>query len=367
MYLREQHLTQRSSIPLYLQLHAVLRDYLETNEAKQQGKLPCEIELCRQFGVSRNTVKQALSMLAEAGLVVRIKRRGTVIAGTLDHCDPRANKHAIGLVFPLSQKWHSAINGIEKEVTGHGYAFEIYSYRWYDASDQAYAINRARKNCAGIILYPDGNGDDRDAIRQLLHEHYPFTLFDLYCEELNCSSVSINNLMGGYELARALLAQGCRRIGCLVFNSHLISAKRRLEGFERALQEANITPDPALYGEVYEHASGQEVITQIMKQKPDGIFCTRFFPKIIAEMRQQQLFVPFAKFDDDIELSNLPFPIFAADQPEFELGTEAARLLCRKLAHPEEPNRQVFLAPEIHDSKKGNDFVSPLNQPKEKR
>ena len=50
------------------------------------GVLPKEEQLCREFGVSRNTVRQALSLLVAEGLVARVPGIGTsVVTGKYPH------------------------------------------------------------------------------------------------------------------------------------------------------------------------------------------------------------------------------------------------------------------------------------------
>lgn len=67
----------RGSIPLYFQLERVLRSRLQSEQYPLDGTLPGEVELCREFGVSRSTVRQALATLQREGLIARHPGRGT--------------------------------------------------------------------------------------------------------------------------------------------------------------------------------------------------------------------------------------------------------------------------------------------------
>lgn len=68
--------------PRYRELAAKLREAITTGEFAETGRLPSEESLAQQYGVSRGTVRQALSVLRTNGLVT--SRRGTprVILGT---------------------------------------------------------------------------------------------------------------------------------------------------------------------------------------------------------------------------------------------------------------------------------------------
>ncbi len=56
-----------------------LREAIAAGSLQVGAVLPTELELCARYGVSRHTVRIALADLAEAGLVTRRKRFGTVV------------------------------------------------------------------------------------------------------------------------------------------------------------------------------------------------------------------------------------------------------------------------------------------------
>jgi GntR family transcriptional regulator len=66
-------------IPLYYQLENLLREKINSGAFAPGGRLPTESELIRQYGVSRITVRQALTALAEEGLIERRQGRGTFV------------------------------------------------------------------------------------------------------------------------------------------------------------------------------------------------------------------------------------------------------------------------------------------------
>jgi len=59
------------------QVSLQLRDDLAAGRYGQEGRLPSEAQLARQFSVSRPTVARALQSLVEAGLVERRAGSGT--------------------------------------------------------------------------------------------------------------------------------------------------------------------------------------------------------------------------------------------------------------------------------------------------
>mgnify|MGYP001810058985 CR=1 FL=1 len=64
--------------PLWLQLKHALRD-LATFELRPGDRIPTEPDLCRHYGLSRITVRQAVTSLVDEGLLKRQQGRGTFV------------------------------------------------------------------------------------------------------------------------------------------------------------------------------------------------------------------------------------------------------------------------------------------------
>lgn len=68
----------------------------------------------------------------------------------------------------------------------------------------------------------------------------PCVAFDRWSPEMECSSVSIDNMEGAYSAVTYLLNHGHRKIGCITGPIEGYSAKMRLEGYKKALNEWNL-------------------------------------------------------------------------------------------------------------------------------
>ena len=66
-------------IPIYFQLKTLLLEEILKGRYGADGRLPTEHELCLRFGISRTPVSRALSELADEGLILRHRRRGTFV------------------------------------------------------------------------------------------------------------------------------------------------------------------------------------------------------------------------------------------------------------------------------------------------
>ena len=70
----------KASGPMYRQIAAVLNQKIMSGEYAEHEAVPSEIELSRQFDVSRMTARQALNELVLEGKVYRVKGRGTYVS-----------------------------------------------------------------------------------------------------------------------------------------------------------------------------------------------------------------------------------------------------------------------------------------------
>ncbi len=71
-----------STDPLHAQIRRELESRIRDGQWPPGTRVPTEAELGEQFGVSRITVQRALRDMADVGLVVRYRRRGTFVAQT---------------------------------------------------------------------------------------------------------------------------------------------------------------------------------------------------------------------------------------------------------------------------------------------
>lgn len=72
-------INHKSSIPLHQQAEDLLRKMIEKEEFKNGKLLPNEVELSKQLGISRNTLRQAINKLVFEGALVRKKGVGTKV------------------------------------------------------------------------------------------------------------------------------------------------------------------------------------------------------------------------------------------------------------------------------------------------
>lgn len=66
--------------PLYVQVHNILLDRINTDTYPMNTKIPSESELCAEFGISRMTVRSVITELVRDGKLYRIQGKGTFVS-----------------------------------------------------------------------------------------------------------------------------------------------------------------------------------------------------------------------------------------------------------------------------------------------
>lgn len=74
----------KSPVPLHVQVEELLRKMIQMPEYQKGKLLPKEVELAKELGISRNTLRQATNKLVYEGLLFRKKGVGTRVVKQVD-------------------------------------------------------------------------------------------------------------------------------------------------------------------------------------------------------------------------------------------------------------------------------------------
>jgi GntR family transcriptional regulator len=83
--------------PLYYRVFCTLERRMRDHRYKEGDRLPSEDELCREFGASRITIRQAVGRLVDLGLVTRRRGSGTFVSVRPEERPPETVKFTAAL------------------------------------------------------------------------------------------------------------------------------------------------------------------------------------------------------------------------------------------------------------------------------
>jgi GntR family transcriptional regulator len=96
----------RSPVPLYIQVASVMRRRIETNQWLPGQKISTLVELEREFEVARVTIRQAIDVLRQEGLLHSQQGRGTFVA------EKSIPRHW----FKLATRWDVLVAAIKDNI-----------------------------------------------------------------------------------------------------------------------------------------------------------------------------------------------------------------------------------------------------------
>jgi GntR family transcriptional regulator len=78
-YKNRLHVDRGSGIPLHIQVKDIIKELITEGKIGQEDNTITESFLQAQFGVSRNTIRQAIASLSDAGVLRRERAKGIII------------------------------------------------------------------------------------------------------------------------------------------------------------------------------------------------------------------------------------------------------------------------------------------------
>jgi len=349
----------RNGIALYAQLETYLRERIVDGTLPPGSRLPTEMKLAQQHGMSRNTVRQAMSALVHEGLLERVQGRGTFVrqGATYTPLTPETEKRiGVVLTYTGDQLNMELLIGIDQAAKSRGYQVS-FSYSEERASQQARDVERLRTDrVAGLIIFPLSNGLDDPVIARLQADGIPLVLVDRYLPELATDYVVADNFGGGYRATEHLLILGHTQVAFVYLSNadlRTTSVRDRWEGYRAALRDHGLRYDERLVfafparSTVADDGSYMEFITQA--DRPSAVCMVNDIqaPALFQAARRFGLRIPddlaVIGFDDLSFAAHLNPPLTTVAQPRMEIGIRAAHLLINRIEGDTEPPKQVVL------------------------
>jgi DNA-binding LacI/PurR family transcriptional regulator len=232
---------------LYERICAHVLEQLRRGALRPGDRVPSEMELATQFGVSRITSKRALEVLREAGLVERIRGKGTFVVHRLPdlteltvplRSNPRREARSIAYIVPsMSEAFGlDLLNTIEERCAEFG-AHLVVRRTHGRQTDEEKAVDSLVATVDGLIVFPVyGDFYNASLLRQVL-DGFPVVLVDRQLSGIPVSAVLTDNVAAARALTQRLLDQGHEHIAFVSPPPvNTSSIEERLEGFRAAFQ-----------------------------------------------------------------------------------------------------------------------------------
>lgn len=196
----------------------------------------------------------------------------------------------------------------------------------------------------GLVIMPATNR--QDYLVPELRAGLPIVFVDRHPVGVDADSVTVDNARGGYDAARHLLAQGHRRIAVVSDLLAIETARLRIDGVRRAMQEAGIEPDPGLVQtDVRTVEAAEEAVAGMLAgdHPPTAVVALRNILSIgaLRALRAAQAAdrVALVGFDDFLTAELMGLTVVRQDVAT--IGARTAELVLARLDGDDEPTRHV--------------------------
>lgn len=347
-------------LSIYAQLVTHFRADILSGTLPVGSRIPPELELARRNRISRGTVRQALNILVNEGLLERTPGRGTYVRQR-PHPEPFETwpaRKVIGLMLsqPVFQISIDILVGVEQIAKARGYELSL-TYSEESLVQQDRDIARLQANTvSGLIILPLSNPVPGQSLTRLVEKQVPLVLVDRYLPGLDTDYVVSDNVGGAYRATEHLITLGHHRIGFAYSNAvnfQTTSVRDRFIGYRKALEQYNLAYDETLlYPDLSLPLSdGPNDYDRVIQRpnRPQAIFAVNDSVALglLQAAQRQNLRIPedlaLVGFDDLSFAAYLTPPLTTIVQPRLEIGIRAANLLINRIEGHTGPFQHVEL------------------------
>jgi len=263
----------------------------------------------------------------------------------------------IGMVIPqLTNPFFAEImRGVEDEARKSGYSV-IFCDSNEDPELEREHLNTLYARRVDGVLLSSCNAQPLEG--RLVKQRFPLVFVDRTPPGFTGAAVVSDNLGASREATRHLIGLGHTRIAIITGPLDISICEKRLEGFRRALQEANLPlPDQYLKGGDFRSQSGYRGGGELMRlpNPPTAIFCCSMTMTLGLMRALAELDIPCPErvsvlgFDDFEWVASFRPQLTAVAQPTYEMGKLATEMLVRKMqqkdGEAEDSKEQVIVLP----------------------
>ncbi|GJH42912.1 substrate-binding domain-containing protein [Pasteurella canis] len=261
----------------------------------------------------------------------------------------------IGLLVTATNNpfFTEVVSGVEQYCNQHNYNLILSNTEGNTERLRNNLQTLIQKQVDGLLLMCS---DSRIQIGKDLNVNLPFVIMDWWPTEESADKIFENSEYGGYLATKALIDKGHRHIAIITGNLKKSLAHNRLNGYKRALAEANIPLRSELIIEShFDFEGGMVGMEKVLAitPRPTAVFACSDSIAFGAYQTiwRQGLTIPqdisIIGYDNITLAQYMSPPLSTINQPKAELGKLAVETLLQRIKNPSEIHRTLLLQPEL--------------------
>jgi len=305
-------------------------------------------DIARELGISPSTVSRALK--DHPDISIATKKAVNELADKLNYqpntvaLNLRQRKtNTIGVIIPeiVHFFFSTVISGIEDVAYEAGYNVILAQSNESVEREKSDIKALFNSRVDGLLLSISRETTNFDHIESIISKGLPIVFYDRMYTNPNTSKVIVDDYVGAKEAVLHLIEQGYQQIAHLEAAPGLQIAVDRRRGYIDALRENNMPIKETMIIECPNGSleDGKKATKKLLSlaSPPDAIFANNDLLAMGAmlSIKEKGLKIPgdvaLMGFSNWFFSQLLDPPLSSVDQPGFEMGQEAARLLIRQI------------------------------------
>ena len=334
----------KHEIKKYEELLNFIRKEIEDGNLLPGQKLASENELAEQFGISRQTVRRAIGVLENQGVVRRVRGSGTYLNDPRGKVIENRNRIAVVTTYVDSYIFPKTIQGIERQLFERGYSVQLsFTNNTLERERSVLTDIINRGDVAGVIVEGTKSGLPNPNIplyRQLIKKKIPILFINTYYPDLDAPHVSLDDVQAAQKAVEYLIGKGHRDIGAILKLDDGQGRQRYL-GYLKAMDRAGlkVTDSRMVWIDTDESKQLAYCKAKIMNrlESCSALFCynDQIAFQLIKMLSDHRVRVPedvSVISIDDADLAILSeVPITSLPHPKEKLGAKAAEMLLQMI------------------------------------
>ncbi len=259
-------------IPRYQVIYTELKSKIADGTYSPNTQLPIERELCKAYGSERITIRKALDLLVQDGLIYKRAGVGSFVRDqTLEAEAPAVSAVSNNILFLMRKNSNdihhnpSALNSMLFFSMEHICKAKGYSLLYVSIDENDDILNVINSNNAcGVFLvstFPE------KSYEITAHSGIPAICVNHFHPDL--ISVLPDNMGGAQRAVRHLISLGHKRIAYINGIPDAQNAIERYDGYRRVLAESGLARDPAIVVDGLWTYDGGKQAMEILLQLPE--------------------------------------------------------------------------------------------------
>lgn len=326
-----------------------IRSGIAENRILPGDRLPSENELCTQFEVSRNVVRQALVNLIHAGLLESVKGVGTFCRARTTGRELTTNVAFI-CFFAGSYIFPEIIRGCDHVLYRKGFHLLVNQSEYDPAKERNILLSLKKKGIDGVIIEPVYSEEapelsNAEILSEMRWQGVAVVLCDNRYPNDDFSYVCLDDREGGKVAASYLWDRGHRAVGVFFQRDYQVKQARRL-GVESYLESrgAPVAEEWKIgFTGQGRQSCASEAAARFFEETsplPTAIVCSSDEDALhlIREAEGRGLRIPedlsVVSFDDSKIAQLEKISLTSVEHPSFYLGETATNMLLEQIYHP---------------------------------